>query len=307
MTTESAEAGRLEGEPRLDVVVVSYNQRRRLLACLASVRAFAPAARLVVVDNDSADDSAAAARQQHPEAVVLEMENNLGFATGVNRGVAAGCAPLILLLNSDARLRPGALEALSAALDGGNVGAAGPRLLDAEGSVELSLGRTLSPWNEAWFKLLGLLYRSGRGPLASPVTRYYSKSRSTRSLSAACVLLRRDAFELVGGFDERFFLYAEDVDLCRRLRRAGWELKYVPDALVEHDRGASRAVDPGASAIHYRRSQIAFYRKHQGTLAAGALRFYLAFRFAIKWLFARGDHRKQAADLLHCALRDPVG
>lgn len=307
MTRVSSGSSRLEEAPRFDVVVVSYNQRRRLLACLASVRALAPAARLVVVDNDSADDSAAAARRQHPEAVVLEMNGNLGFAAGVNRGVAAGRAPLILLLNSDARLQPGALDALSAALENDNVGAAGPRLLNPEGAVELSLGRTLSPWNEAWFKLLGLLYRSGRGPLAGQVARYYAKPRSTRSLSAACVLLSRDAFEQVGGFDERFFLYAEDVDLCRRLRRAGWELRYVPEALVEHDRGASRSVDPGASAIHYRRSQMAFYRKHNGTLAAGALRLYLAFRFAVKWLFARGDHRKQAADLLRCTWRDPGG
>jgi GT2 family glycosyltransferase len=126
------------------------------------------------------------------------------------------------------------------------------------------------------------------------------------SLSGACILLRREAFEQVNGFDERFFLYAEDIDLCLRLRQAGWSLRYEADAIVEHDRGASSATTPVATALHYRHSQLAFYRKHRGVLATQSLRLYLAFHFVIRRLFARGEEkRKLAADLLRCTLREP--
>jgi len=301
----AAGTGSSQDEALFDVVVVSYNQRERLLACLGSVRMTEPAARLIVVDNDSKDGSTDAVRKQHPEVDVLEMGDNLGFAVGVNCGASLGKAPFILLLNNDARLRAGALDKLRATVDAESVGAAGPRLLDTSGATELSLGRTLSPWNEAWFKLLGMLYRSGRGPLGGAVARYYGKSRPTRSLSGACVLLARDAYERVGGLDEQFFLYAEDVDLCRRLRQAGYELRYVHDAVVEHDHGASSAVEPTATARHYRRSQLAFYRKHHGVVATGALRLYLALRFALRWLFARGEAKVRAAALLRDTVRGP--
>jgi len=291
------------GDPRCDVIVVSYNQRDRLLAGLASV----PSAgtRLIVVDNASVDDSAAAVRQRFPAADLLELERNVGFGAAVNRGAARGDAPYILLLNNDARLQPAALETLSAALQDPEVVAAGPLMLGPEGECELSIDRTLSPWNEARFKLVGLLYRGGRGPIAASIRQRMSRSRPVRSLSGACMLLRRDAFERVGGFDERFFLYAEDVDLCLRLRQGGGKLLYVAEAVVEHDRGASSATDRAATALHYRRSQIAFYRKHRGVLATSTLRAYLALRFAIKRLVGRGRHQRQlAGDLLRLTLRE---
>jgi hypothetical protein len=288
-----------------DVVVVSYNQRERLLACLAAAAAAKPAVRLIVIDNASVDGSAEAAAAAHPDADVIALPENVGFAAAVNRGAAIGEAPYILLLNNDARLGPGALEKMRRALDNERVAAVGPRLLGPDGQIELSLDRTLSPWNEARFRVLGALYGSGRGPMAARVRRRYETSRDVLSLSGACILLKREAFDEADGFDQRFFLYAEDVDLCLRLRQSGWRLRYVADAVVEHDRGASSATAPAATALHYRRSQIAFYRKHRGALATRGLRLYLACRFAIKRLFARGeDQRRLAADLLRCALHE---
>ncbi len=288
-----------------DVVVVSYNQRDRLLACLAAVAAAEPTVRLIVVDNASTDGSAEAVTVAHPAADLIALPENVGFAAAVNRGAAIGDAPYILLLNNDARLGPVALERMRQALDNERVAAVGPRLLGPDGQIELSLDRTLSPWNEARFRVLGALYGSGRGPVAAHIRRRYASSRDVVSLSGACILLRREAFDQADGFDERFFLYAEDVDLCLRLRQAGWRLRYQADAVVEHDRGASTATAPAATALHYRRSQIAFYRKHHGALATRGLRLYLAFRFAIKRVFARGENqRRLAADLLRCALHE---
>jgi hypothetical protein len=287
--------------------VVSYNQRDRLLAALASVRAASPSARLIVVDNASSDGSVTAARAAFPGADIVALPRNIGFGAAANLGVARGAAPYVLLLNNDARLGPDALLHLRRALALPGVVAAGPRILDEAGFPELSVDRTLSPINEARFKLIESLYRYGRGPTAGFMRRRMARSREVRSLSGACILMRRDAFERVGGFDERFFLYAEDVDLCVRWRRAGDRLRYAADAVVEHDRGASAAVAAGASALHYRRSQIGYYRKHHGALASAALRAYLALRFALKRLLGRRRQRQLAGELLRLTLRETGG
>jgi len=276
----------------------------RLLACCESALASGPETRVIVVDNGSSDGSADAVRGCLPSSDLLEMETNLGFGAAVNRGMAVGNAPFVLLLNSDARLRDDSLDVLVSAMQDPRIAAAGPRLLGNSGQVELSMGRTMGPLNEAAFKFLGSLYRDGRGPLGRLVERYYSEDRWTRSLSAACLLLRREALNQVGVFDERFFLYAEDVDLCRRLTRAGWRLRFVADAVAEHERSVSWRKDPLHVALSYRRSQIAFYRKHHGALAAQGLRFYLAVRFAFGSLLARGERREVARSMLRWTFKE---
>ncbi|MFQ5742261.1 MAG: glycosyltransferase family 2 protein [Acidobacteriota bacterium] len=300
--TPPAERG--NGAAEVDIIVVSYNQRQRLLDCCRSALAGNLPVQLIVVDNASTDGSAGAVRHSYPAALTLPMSSNLGFAAAVNRGVRAGRAPQILLLNNDAVLHPEALPRLAEALEEERVAAAGPRLIGVGGQVELSLGRTLGPFNEAAFRLLEWLYREGTGPLAGCVNRYYRQPHRTRSLSAACMLLKRAAVEEIGGFDERFFLYAEDVDLCRRLRQRGWCLRYVPAALVEHRRGASAATERQRVARVYRQSQLAFYRKHHGALAAHLLRFYLVLRFACRSLLSRGEGRRLAITMLRWTLRD---
>lgn len=288
----------------VDVVVVSYRRRRLLLECCASVDAAEVPARLVVVDNDSGDGSASAVREGYPDAVVVEMGHNAGFAAAVNRGVVEGTAPAVMLLNNDARLRRGAAARLLEALEGPGVVAVGPRLLGPDGQVELSTGRTMSPWNELAFKVVEALYRDGRGPLAGAVERHYREPRETASLTAACLVVDRRALEAVGGLDERFFLYAEDVDLCRRLRRRGGRLRYVPEAVVEHERGASGADDPLAATLAYRRSQVALYRKHLGAWAVLPLRAWLALRYGLTAVLGRGPARRRARRVLRWVLRE---
>lgn len=290
--------------PAVDVVIVSYNERDRLLACCESALAAGPETRVIVVDNGSSDGSSDAVRGRLPSSDLLEMETNLGFGAAVNRGLAVGSAPFVLLLNNDARLRDDSLEVLVSSMQDPRIAAAGPRLLGDSGQVEMSMGRTMGPLNEAAFKFLGSMYRDGRGPLGRLVESYYSKNRWTRSLSAACLLLRREALDQVGVFDERFFLYAEDVDLCRRLRHAGWRLRFVADAVVEHERSVSSRTDPLHVALAYRRSQMAFYRKYHGALAAQGLRLYLGMRFAFGSLLARGERREMARAMLRWTIME---
>lgn len=266
--------------PRVDAVVVSYNRSELLAASCAALARSTEPANLYVVDNASADGSPDAVRRAVPEATLLCNETNVGFAAAVNRGAAAGAAPYLLLLNPDAVVRPDTVAELLAVLENDpEIGAAGPLIRGSEGELELSTGRSMSILNEAAFKILGLLHQDGAGPLSRLLERYYRRPRDTRSLTAACLLVRRQAWAEIGGLDERFFLYAEDVDLCRRLTAAKWKLRYTPAAVVEHQRGASGNLARGTTALHYRRSQLAFYDKHRTRLSRTILRMYLRIRF----------------------------
>ncbi len=283
---------------QVDVVVVSFNCRELLAKCCESIAELGAQANLIVVDNASEDGSAEMVRERFPQASLIASDRNLGFGRAVNRGATTGRAALLLLLNSDAELLPGAYAALAAALlDDPDAAGAGPRLTDEHGRTELSVGRTLSLSNEAWFKILGSAHDAGLPMLHGLVERRYGRARKTRSLSAACLLLRREAFDQLGGLDERFFLYAEDVDLCRRLARAGWHLRYVPEARVQHRRGASAAVQPSLTERWYRASQIGFYDKHRSRIALASLRMYLRVRYALMSRFGDRTQRMRARDV----------
>lgn len=280
---------------QVDVVVVSFNRRELLSKCCESIAEIDEVAHLVVVDNASTDGSAEMMRQRFPEASLICNDRNLGFGRAVNLGAAAGNAPLLLLLNSDAELRPGAYVALRSALRSDpETAGVGPHISDEQGRTELSVGRTLSLTNETWFKILGSAHEAGIPLLHGLVERRYGRPRRTPSLSAACLLLRRDAFKQVDGLDERFFLYAEDVDLCHRLTQAGWRLRYVPEAQVLHRRGASAAVQPLLTERWYRASQIAFYDKHRSRMALACLRAYLRVRYALVSRFGDRQRRMRA-------------
>jgi GT2 family glycosyltransferase len=289
----------------LDIVIVSYECREALLRCTASVEGAAPGAFLTVVDNASTDGSAAAVRRTHPAANVLELDSNRGFAVAVNRGVAAGSGRFVLLLNPDAVVSVQAIQTMVAALEANpRLGGVGPLIRDDDGVVELSCGRTMGPLNELGFKIMGRLRSASIPLLGGLIERHYGRSRRVQSLTAACLLLRREAVEELGGLDERFFLYAEDVDLCRRLIGAGWELRYLADATVTHTRGVSAAARPEASELAYRRSQLAFYRKHHPAWVSGLLSAYLRTRYRWASLGGRSERSQRARRLADALLHD---
>jgi len=276
----------------VDVVVVSYNRQDLLASCLASLGESERATRVFVVDNASSDGSAALVAARYPEVRLLVNDTNVGFAAAVNRGVTSGSSPLVLLLNSDAAVEPSTLDTLARALDEDlRIAAVGPRILGDDGELELSTGRTMSLWNEAWFKLIGAMGGSRGWLFGRRLRRWYGADRDTLSLTAACLLVRREAYEEMAGLDERFFLYAEDVDLCRRLRHAGWRLRYVARATVRHLRGGSGSADPAPAALAYRASQVAFYAKHRGPLSRLMLRVYLEVKYGLGALRGHSSDR----------------
>ncbi len=264
----------------LSIVIVSYNTREDLARCLQSLRSAPPTApsEVIVVDNASRDGSAALVRMQFPEVRLVESRVNVGFAQATNLGIRAGTGTWLLLLNSDTRVPAGAIDTLIATLARRpDVGIVGPRLVDELGRAELSFGRMLSPLNELRQKLLGACCRHGFSPAVAYVERRSREAHEVDWVSGACLLVRRRDAEAVGLLDERYFLYGEDVDFCAAVRQLGRRVLFTPTAAVVHVRGRSVAADPRASALAYRRSQMAFYTKHHPRWAP-LLRAYLALK-----------------------------
>ena len=241
--------------PIVSIIIVSFNARADLERCLESLRASPPVAphEILVVDNASTDGSVDAVRRRM-DVTLIEGGANLGFARANNIGIRASRGTNILLLNSDTVVPPGAIDRLLAELDRHpDVAVVGPRLVDGAGHAELSFGRMIGPLNELRQK------RLARRGTVEALTR---QRQRPDWVSGACLLVRRTDAEAVGGLDERFFMYTEDVDFCAAIRARGRAILFAPGIQVVHLRGRSAASAPAATREHYRRSQVAFYEKH---------------------------------------------
>ena len=258
--------------PDVTVVVVSWRTRDLTLACLDSIARDASRAdvscEVVVVDNASGDGTVEAVSREHPEALVVENAENLGFAAACNRGVARASGRYVLLLNPDAEIAPGTLGRLAGHLDANpDVAVAGCRLVAPDGSAQFSCGRFLTPWNQ--FAETLKLGPPRRSYAAAEVA---GDAADVDWVVGACLAVRRSAFDEIGGLDERFFMYSEDEDLCFRLRTKGWRVHYLPGVEVRHVGGGSVAHAIERMRSETRASQAAFVRKHRGRSAELAFR-----------------------------------
>ena len=211
---------------RLAVIVVCHDSAQEIAGTLAALGdQLGPDDELVVVDNASGDATSAVARRAAPEATVIETGANLGFAGGANAGAAASSAPLLLFLNPDAVPAPGCLDALRACA------AARPDWGAWQALVTMADGRVVNTaGNEVHFLGFGWAGRCGE-----PVQAVGDRPEPVGFASGAALVVRREAWDAVGGFDERYFMYGEDLDLSLRLRLAGWGVGLEPRAMVAHD------------------------------------------------------------------------
>ena len=249
----------------VSVILVNFNDRDRLSACLRSLRGQEPVPEIIVVDNASDDGSLDLLAAEFPEVRRLALAENGGFGKANNAGVLAATGELLLFLNTDTVVPPGAVNALAGRLSSApDAAAAGPALARPSGRFQVSFGRSVGLFGQSLQKFL-------LNPLHERTLPRSRKVRSVGWLSAACLLCRRSAFEAAGGFDEEFFLYFEDIDLCVRMRNAGGRLLFDPSVKVVHEGGATTAPRAEASRFEYRRSQLLFYRKHRPPRSAGIL------------------------------------
>lgn len=276
--------------PTVAIILVSWNTRELLRLALQSVRAHAALpVRVIVVDNASSDGSVELVRAEFPEVTLIANADNRGFGQANNQGLAAGDEPLVLLLNSDAELTPGALPALVRAMEAHpGAGVVGARLVFPDGRFQASFNRFPRLIHEA-LALAGLarLFLGARYPSASE--RQSRDPRQVDWVGGACMLLRRQALaqlEARPGFDPDYHMYSEEMDLCRRIQGAGWTIRYAPEAVVIHHGGQSTRQRPADQPRLLWESRLLYYRKHrpraEARLLAGLIRAAYRAR-ALAW------------------------
>ena len=267
--------------PRLSIVIVTYNSARQIDACLTSLSEHPPSMdhETLIVDNASLDGTAAAVRQRWPRVRVIDPGANIGFAGASNVGIRQTCGELVLLLNPDTVVPVGALDTLIASLDARpDAAVVGPRLVDASRRAEVSFGTMIGPLAELRQKLLVKGNDRGVPLVGAYVDGLTRRAREVDWVSGACLLVRRADAEAAGLFDERYFMYSEDVDFCAAIRARGRRVIFAPGAEVVHLRGRSVASMPHTTTeAAYRRSQLAFYAKHYPRWVP-LLRAYLKLR-----------------------------
>ncbi|HEX6310949.1 MAG TPA: glycosyltransferase family 2 protein [Acidimicrobiia bacterium] len=275
-------------QPRWAAVVVNYESGSHLLVCVRSLLADSSGGgppEVVVVDHGSADGSVEELVEALPDVQVLRTANR-GYAAGANQGIAATTAPIVAVCNPDVVVEPGAAATVLARFDAEpDLGAVGPMVRNLDGSPYHSARVVPTLPDTVGHGLLGLVRPD------NPYTRRYreldvdpSRPRDADWVSGAAVWLRRDALAAVGGWDDRYFMYVEDVDLCWRLRQAGWRVAYEPAAAVTHARGASTARHPYRMILEHHRSLARFAAKRWHgirRLLLGPAVVFLAVRAAL--------------------------
>ena len=268
----------------LSVVIVNWNVRDLLRRCLASVLESAPGASadVIVVDNASTDGSIEMLRAEFPQATLVANARNRGFPAGINQGLAAAQGRYVLLLNPDTQVLDDALAALTRYLDTHpDAGIVSPQLLYPDGSVQSSRRRFPT--------LLTLFLESTWLESLAPrslLRRYYVLDQPDDATldvdwtTGAAMLVRREVVQQVGGMDEGFFMYSEELDWCRRVKAAGWRVVYHPGARIIHHEGKSSEQAVPARHVNFQRSKVYYARKHHGPRVAMALRLYLLGLYA---------------------------
>jgi N-acetylglucosaminyl-diphospho-decaprenol L-rhamnosyltransferase len=277
---------------RVDVVVVSYNSRGELRGCVEPLAGL-DEAHVIVVDNASTDASLEAVEDLAVERIALD--RNGGFGSGCNAGWRAGSSPYVLFLNPDARIDGESLERLVSVLETTpGAGAAAPRISHTDGSLDFSLRqfpRLRSTYARAFF-LHRVFPKAGWTDelVRDPST--YATPGAPDWVSGACMFFRRSVLEELGGFDEGFFMYCEDIDLCRRLWDAGHELRYEPTATVVHEGGASA---PRASLLPVlAASRLRYAKKHRNAAAALLERIGIALEALTHVVVSKGGRATRA-------------
>jgi GT2 family glycosyltransferase len=263
----------------LSIVIPSYNVGQLLDACLTSIRQFPPGSpyEVIVVDNASSDRTVELIRHLHPDVQVVANVTNRGFGQAANQGLTLARGSFLLVLNPDTSVGPGTFDNLLAALRADpDLGMVGPLTRYPDGQIQSTRRRfpTLP------VALLESTVLQQWLPESRWLRAYYVADRGTVRqdvdwLGGACLMVRRDVFRAVGGFDPRFFMYSEELDWCRRIRQAGWRIAFVPEAELVHHEGRSSEQNVARRASNFQESKARYFEKYQGAAVGRALRLFL--------------------------------
>lgn len=273
--------------PDVSILIVNYNGLRFLEECFEAIKtAFGRYSyEIVVVDNDSSDGSREYLSTR-TDIRYIESKENLGFTGGNNLAARHACGRVLLLLNNDTKIQ-GLLDPLIDQALQGDIGASGSRLVYGDGRIQFSVGFHHSPLRLvlSWLGLekrhwLPSIFRR----LETDPSYYQHSHRSVAWVSGACLATRREIWEQLGGFDETFFMYCEDVDYCLRIRQAGFLVSFVTETLVTHYEGAGRPWIGKAALQRTAKSYLIFSKKHFGKLSSRFTALGLALLFSFRAL-----------------------
>jgi GT2 family glycosyltransferase len=256
----------------VSVVIVAWNAKKYLAECLQSLRENCQVpAEIIVVDNASSDGSPELVRTDYPECRLVETDANLGFAKGNNIGIALATGKYLFLVNSDVKFLPGCVENLLELMEANpDVALAGPQMQGADGSIRRSTMRFPTLWNSFCraMALDSVFPRSGvfAGYLMGDFN--HQQTREVEILNGWFWVVRREALDQVGGLDEDFFMYGEDMDWSYRFRKAGWRNVFCAESTAVHYGGASSAVAPARFYVEKQRANVQYWKKHHGRFAA---------------------------------------
>ena len=271
-------------KPYVSVVVVSYNMREHLERCLRALDA--ERYEVIVVDNASTDESVDLVRDRFPGVRLLALPANVGYGPGANRGIEAAQGSFVLVLNADAWPRDrDALDRLVACAERRRVGVAGPQLVGSDGQPQASIAGVPSRW---W---TGTPAISGNPPSAVTRTMLRLRPRGRSFLVGAALLLRREALDQVGGFDPDFFMFSEEIDLCLRMKEAGWDVVLCDDAVFVHEGGAATRHEQAAMYREQVRSHLRLLAKRRGDQAAERARRFLGIALRVRGLLSARSRR----------------
>ncbi len=300
-------------ETLLTIIIVSWNVREILKRALTSIYVSwgaHPGLEVIVIDNASTDDSVTMLRTDFPQVIVIANAENLGFTKANNQGLAVAHGAQLLLLNPDTEVQGAALFTLSRyATQNPRVGMIGPQLLNPDGSTQSSRRR---------FPTLPVLFLESTWLEAlaprSLLRHYYAADQNDDAIQAvdwitgAAMFTRQEVVAQVGGMDEGFFMYSEELDWCRRMKNAGWEIHYVPTAIIIHHEGKSSEQVIPARHIYFQSSKVRYARKYHGAFIAEILRLWLLGQYLwqlcleiAKWLL--GNQRSLRGERIHAYRR----
>jgi len=270
----------------LSIIIVSWNACEFLRGCLNSIRTSGCllVREIIVVDNASADGSAEMVATEFPEVTLIRSNENLGFARGNNLGIRQASGTWLALINSDVKVHPGCFEQLVGYLEGHtSVGLVGPRVVGRDGQTQPTDWHLPTVWTTACRSLAldKILLRSSKRNVKRSMS---GNAVNVEVLSGCFWVVRREAVAQVGGLDERFFFYAEDLDWCKRFWDAKWKVVFVPGASATHFGGGSSAVAPFRYSIELLRANLAYWKKHHGVSGLGVFFFLSVIHHATRLL-----------------------
>lgn len=279
----------------IDAIIVNYNAGALIKACVSSLRTCPNVSKIIIVDNASIDNSLVEV-EGLSNVFIIQNDRNMGFATACNLGMSQSSANYLLFINPDCSFSSGTLQyILNVLISGDMIGMAGGLLSNQDGSEQAGSRRAIpTPWR-SFVRAFGLNRLETRWPRLffdfflhqQPLP---NQPIEVEAISGACMLVKREAIDDVGLWDEEYFLHCEDLDLCMRFRQKGWKIFFVPDAKITHIAGSCSKSRPIFVEWHKHKGMLRFYRKFFRHQYPGVLMWLVVLGVGFRFILVAGYH-----------------